>query len=144
MAHSGTIIYMRNVPGDPRKRALLKPLPCLNMDGTMGEIPLPFEWDGSSAEIISESKSKLKRALVWVLAFPLNFFMRSVFPRHWHPIASCRHDWRCRNARTKEERLFADQEFEKDVGTTSWWITQKAGYIGVRIGAFFGIGVYRD
>jgi hypothetical protein len=122
MAHTSTIIHMRNVPGSPRNRALDLPLPCKKMDGTMGLIPADFEWDGSSVP--------------WIF--------QGLFPRHRHPIASCRHDWRCRNARTKEDRLFADKEFERDVGTTSWWITKKLGYAGVRIGAFLGIGVYRD
>jgi hypothetical protein len=43
-------------------------------------------------------------------------------------------------ATSKAERKFADKEFEKDVGSTSYWITKKVGYIGVRVGAFFGIG----
>jgi len=119
MAHSGTIIYMRNVPGSPKHRALTAPLVCKNRDGTEGEIPSEFIWDGSSVP----------------------FLFSSIFPRHEHPIASCRHDWRCRYARSPEERAWADKEFELDVGTTSWWITKKVGYIGVRIGAFLGIGV---
>jgi hypothetical protein len=122
MAHTNTIIHMRNVPVSPKHRALDLPLPYKKMDGTMGLIPADFEWDGSSVP--------------WIF--------QGFFPRHRHPIASCRHDWRCRNARTKEDRLFADKEFERDVGTTSWWITKKLGYAGVRIGAFLGIGVYRD
>lgn len=122
MAHSGTLIFMRNVPEsiNPHLRKLIYPLPCLNADGTAGEIPVNFEWDGSSVP--------------WV-------FQR-IFPRHRHPVASCRHDWRCRHARTKAERLFADQEFRRDVGRTSWWVTALVGYIGVRVGAYLGIGVY--
>jgi hypothetical protein len=118
MAHSGTIIHMRNVPGNGKLRALDIPLPIKKMDGSMGLVPADFEWDGSSVP--------------WIF--------QGFFPRHNHPIASCRHDWRCKNARTKAERLFADKEFEKDVGTTSWWITKKFGYAGVRIGAYLGIG----
>lgn len=117
--HSGTTIHMRNVPGKPENRALDAPLPCLNFDGTMGEVPTDFEWDGSSTP----------------------FLLRGIFPRHDHPIASCRHDWRCKNARSAEERAWADAQFRDDVGTTSWWITKQVGYIGVRIGAFFGVGV---
>ena len=120
MTHSGLIIYMRNVPGEPNHRALTQPLPCLRMDGTMDYVPVDFSWDGSSVP--------------WVF--------QGFFPRHNHPIASCRHDYRCLNARTKAERKFADKEFEKDVGTTSWWITKKVGYIGVRVGAYLGIGKY--
>ena len=118
MAHTGIIIYMRNVPGSKGKfRALCDPLYCENIDGTEGYIPKDFIWNGSSSGILS----------------PL-------FPRHNHPIASCRHDYRCGNAKTKKDRKFADKQFEKDVGTTSWWITKKIGYIGVRIGSFFGVG----
>ncbi len=120
MSHTGTIICMRNVPGKPNHRALTAPLPYRRMDGTTGLIPPPFDWDGSSVP--------------WIF--------QGFFPRHKHPIASCRHDWRCRNAETPGERLFADREFERDVGRTSWWITKKFGYIGVRIGAYLGIGVY--
>lgn len=39
-----------------------------------------------------------------------------------------------------EQRKWADEEFRKDVGETSWWITKQIGYLGVRIGAMFGIG----
>ena len=117
MAHSGTIIDMQNVPGDPKLRRLTKPLPCKNMDGTMGEIPSPFIWNGASSG-----------------------FFKWFFPRHNHPIATCRHDYRCEKAKTKEERKFADDQFKIDVGKTSGWWTQTKGYVGVRIGAMAGIG----
>jgi hypothetical protein len=116
----GTLIFMRNVPNKPRNRVLTEPLKYVRYGGGVGLIPSGFEWDGSSVP--------------WIF--------QGFFPRHWHPIASCRHDWRCKKAMTPEERLFADKEFERDVGTTSWWITKKVGYLGVRIGAFFGVGVY--
>lgn len=99
-------------------RALSAPLYCTNFDGSDGFVPFDFKWDGSST--------------------PIGF--RWLFPKHNHPIASCRHDWRCLNAKNAEERAWADKEFEKDVGTTSWWITKKIGYIGVRTGAMLGIG----
>lgn len=117
--HSGTIIHMRNVPGDDKMRVLDVALPCKNFDGTDGEVPPDFGWDGSSVPLI----------------------FQGVFPRHNHPIASCRHDWRCRNAKNAEERKWADGEFREDVGTTSWWITKQLGFVGVRIGALFGAGV---
>lgn len=122
MAHSGTIICMRNVPEkkNPHLRKLTAHLPYLKMGGVMGLIPAGFEWDGSSV--------------------PWPF--QGMFPRHRHPIASCRHDWRCLHAKTPAERLFADREFKKDVRKTSWWITAQAGYIGVRAGAMLGVGVY--
>jgi hypothetical protein len=112
------IIYMTNVEDDGDSRQLFFPLPLKNMDGTDGYIPSGFIWDGSSVP----------------------FIFQGIFPRHNHPIASCRHDYRCQTATSKAERKFADVEFEKDVGTTSWWITKKVGYLGVRVGAFFGIG----
>lgn len=111
-------IYMRSVPGKPDHRALTKALTCDKQDGSFGVVPIGFEWDGSSVP----------------------FLFQGIFPRHKHPIASCRHDWRCRNAKNAAERKWADGQFEKDVGTTSWWITKKVGYVGVRIGAFLGIG----
>jgi len=112
------IIHMRNVPGTDSGRALDAPLGCEMMDGTIDLIPTDFIWDGNSTP----------------------FLVRPLFPRHNHPIASCRHDYRCGKARNDAERLFADQQFKKDVGTTSWKITAMIGYIGVRIGAFFGVG----
>ena len=118
MTASGTIIYMRSVPGKPNHRALSAPLYCQRWDGVDGFIPFDFEWDGSSVPGI----------------------FQGLFPRHRHPIASCRHDWRCQNAKTPEERKWADQEFEKDVGKTSWWVTKKVGFLGVRIGAALGVG----
>lgn len=123
MAATGQIIHMRNVPGDTGpntddNRALDVPLPLLMMDGTMSEIPKDWIWNGASVP--------------WAF--------RGLYPQHSHPIASCRHDYRCAKARSAAQRKFADQQFEIDTGTTSWWITKKIGYIGVRIGAFLGIG----
>jgi hypothetical protein len=115
-----TIIHMRNVPGQPDMRALDIPLPLKNMDGSDGEVPIDYHWDGSSVP--------------WLA--------RGFFPRHRHPIASCRHDYRCEHAKTPEERLFADEEFKRDVRKTSWWITAQGGYLGTRIGAYLGSGVY--
>ena len=116
-----TIICMRNVPEEPNNphlRSLTSPLPYLLPDGTWSEIEVGFTWNGSSVP--------------WIF--------QGLFPRHRHPVASCRHDKRCEDAKTREERAWADKEFEKDIGTTSWWITKKIMYIGVRIGAFFGLG----
>ena len=109
---------MRNVINTPDNRALDVPLPLIMQDGTMGEVPADFVWDGSSVP--------------WAF--------QGIFPRHNHPIASCRHDYRCKNAQNAAERKFADEQFQIDVGSTSWWITKKVGYFGVRIGAFLGIG----
>jgi hypothetical protein len=112
MAHSGTILYMRTVPekGD-EWRATTKPLPCKMWNGFKGveEVAEGYQWNGNSSGLLAP-----------------------VFPKWNHPIASCRHDWRCSK--------WADEQFEKDVGTTSFWITKKIGYIGVRAGAMFGIG----
>lgn len=120
MAHSGTIIYLRTVPAKGDKwRALTRPLPCPMWPGWAGpeEIPEDVEWNGNSSGLFAP-----------------------VFPRWNHPIASCRHDWRCRHARNPAQRKWADEQFEADVGTTSWWITKKIGYLGVRAGALLGIG----
>lgn len=124
MAHTGTIIHMRNVPGHPDNRALDAELPCLMWAGWTGPtvVPLDFEWDGSSVPAV----------------------FQGIFPRHKHPIASCRHDWRCSNARQPWQRKWADERFREDVGTTSWWITKQVGYLGVRIGAMLGIGCNYD
>ena len=112
------IIYMSTVEDKPNSRALAEALYLVNEHGPATSIPAGFEWDGSSVP----------------------FGLNAVFPRHRHPIASCRHDWRCSLATCKSDRAYADKEFESDVGKTSWWITKKTGYLGVRIGAFFGIG----
>ena len=112
------VIYMRSVPGKPLCRALTRPLKLKTIDNRQTEIPVGFEWDGSSAP--------------WLF--------NGLFPRHMHPIASCRHDWRCLHAKDWHERKWADKQFEIDVGKTSWWITKKMGYYGVRIGAWLGVG----
>lgn len=114
------VIYMRSVPGKPLHRALTKPLQIVTMDGGFDEIPVGFEWDGSSVP--------------WLF--------NGLFPRHRHPVASCKHDWRCIHAKSPAERKWADKQFEIDVGKTSWWITKKLGYYGVRIGAYLGIGCH--
>ena len=118
MPATGTLIHMRNVPGTDDDRALDKPLPVQMPDGTWEDIPVDYTWNGNSTPRL----------------------LQGIFPRHNHPIASCRHDYRCGKARNAAERKFADEQFELDVGTTSWWITKKVGYVGVRIGAFFGVG----
>ena len=105
-------LYCRTVPNQPNHRQLTKPLPCGD-----GFIPVGFIWNGSSSGIL-----------------------RGVFPKWRHPIASCRHDWRCGLAKNDDDRKFADKEFKKDVAKTSWKATALIGYAGVRIGAFFGIG----
>ena len=109
---------MRNVPGYPKLRSLTTPLKCKMWLSKTHNIPFGFKWGGASAP--------------WSL---LPFF-----PRHNHPVASCKHDYRCSKARNGAERKWADKEFEKDVGVTSWWVTKKIGYTGVRIGALLGIG----
>jgi len=118
--HLGTILYYRTVPeqGDAW-RATIAPLPCKMWPGWKGdeEIPFDFHWNGNSSGILAP-----------------------IFPRHNHPIASVRHDFRCGNAENAEQRRWADTEFRRDVATTSWWLTAQVGYIGVRVGAMFGIG----
>jgi len=104
---------MRNVDVKPKMRALTRPLSCGD-----DNIPIGFMWDGSSVP----------------------WFLQGIFHRHRHPVASCRHDFRCKKAKNKADRLYADEQFKIDVKKTSWAITSALGYTGVRIGAFFGIG----
>ncbi|WP_321367627.1 hypothetical protein [uncultured Desulfuromusa sp.] len=109
-------IYMRSVPGKLDVLELTQPLPCGN-----GMIPVGFRWNGASSGIFAK---------VLILNFP-----------KWkHPIATCRHDWRCEKATSKEQRAFADKRFRVDVGKggTKW--EQVKGFSGVRIGAMFGVG----
>ena len=113
-----TIVYMRTIPGKPLHRRLTVPLLYVSRDGSKGLIPAGFESDGSSTP--------------WIF--------QGLFPRHRHPVAFFRHDWRCREAKTKADRLFADRQFQKDVGRTSWRVTALLGYAGVRAGAWLGIG----
>ena len=93
---------------------LTKPLRC----GT-GFIPVGFRWNGAS----------------------VNPLIRGLFPRWKHPIASCRHDFRCGLAqRHKALRKRADVLFKQDTGVKGNKFEQVIGYWGVRCGAFFGIG----
>ena len=117
MIRNDDILYMRTVLPRPLNRVLTMPHYCPGIDGGQDIIPAGFEWDGASSGLLAPG-----------------------FPRHNHPIASCRHDWRCSNARNAAERKWADEQFREDVGETSWWVTKQVGYIGVRIGAMFGVG----
>ena len=57
--------------------------------------------------------------------------------------ASCIHDYLCRNAKSKEDRKRADEIFYRMLQESGISETRcKIGYLGVRIGAFFGAGVY--
>ena len=112
------ILYMRTILERPQNRVLTQPHYCPGFGGTQDVIPVGFEWDGASSGLLAP-----------------------IFPQWNHPIASCRHDWRCRNAENEKVRKWADEQFELDVGETSWWITKKLGYFGVRVGALFGVGV---
>lgn len=111
------VLYMRTVLERPQNRVLTKEHYCPGYGGTQDVIPVGFEWNGSSSGLLAP-----------------------IFPQWNHPIASCRHDWRCEHAENAAVRKWADEQFEKDVGETSWWITKKLGYAGVRIGALFGVG----
>lgn len=107
-------IHMRTVEGKPDHMALDA---VLRRGGDGPDIPLDFEWDGSSVPR----------------------FLRGVFPKWRHPKASCGHDFDCAAAKNKAERKAADERFQRVTARTSKgesWI----GFIGVRIGAFFGIG----
>lgn len=105
-------IYMRDVKGT-EKMELVEPLPCGD-----AWIPAGYRWNGASSGL-----------------------MRSVpilnFPKWKHPIATCRHDWRCERAVTATDREIADKLFRRDVKKdgTSW--EKLKGYAGVRIGAWW-------
>ena len=84
------------------------------------EVPAGFVFDGASAP-----------RLFWSIIPPFKKTKK----------ASCLHDWLCRKARNKKERLYADRVFKQaleEEGLNPFRVT--AGYIGVRIGAFFGVG----
>lgn len=57
--------------------------------------------------------------------------------------AACVHDWLCIHAKNKKDRLKADKIFYgmlKEAGLSRYRCI--LGYIGVRIGALIGVGVY--
>lgn len=120
MIRDDDVVYMRTVLERPLNRVLTQPHYCPGKNGNQDIVPAEFEWDGSSVPAL----------------------LQFIIQRHRHPVASCRHDWRCRNAKNPEERKWADEQYRKDVGSTSWKITALAGYVGVRIGATFGVGVH--
>jgi hypothetical protein len=143
-------IWMCTVPDNPQLRELVSPLPYRRYDGTLGAIPAGFAWDGSSvptalmvtlAGLVTACSALLSGWIVTLTVAACSFVL-AVFPKHRHPVASCRHDWRCRNAGSAAERAFADREFRRDVRRTSWWVTCQIGYIGVRVGAMCGVGVH--
>lgn len=85
-------------------------------------VPKGFEFDGASAP----------RPLYFIIP-----------PYKKTKKAACVHDWNCRNARDREERLIADRLFYKmltEGGINK--VRASLGYIGVRIGYYLGIGVY--
>lgn len=116
-------ITMDSVPGRLDYMELGFPLPCGN-----DYIPIGFQWNGASVG-------------------PLRSLPFIGFPKWKHPIATCRHDWRCGLARNRKERKIADMLFKRDIRLgqedkkmITWW-EQFKGYFGVRIGALFTIGV---
>lgn len=98
-------------------RQLDKPLPC-----GLTVIEYGFIWNGASVG-------------------PLRF----AFPKWKHPIATCRHDKRCNIAERfkkthpklyRKLRLFADEQFRRDVTVRGNWWEVNAGYAAVRVGAW--------
>jgi hypothetical protein len=92
-------------------------------------IPEGFEWDGSST--------------------PTTPLAQFLIPRHAHPVDSCKHDWRCGKAKNIGERRWADKRYRDGIKNTPaknkrqrWWLNVQsfAGYVGVSIGAYLGIG----
>ena len=111
-------IYMRSVKGQLDWMELTQVLPC-------GDdfIPVEYKWNGASVG-------------------PIRSVPIIGFPKWRHPIATCRHDYRCQHAQTKEQRKISDELFRDDIalGQTnklkSWWEETK-GFFGVRVGALF-------
>ena len=86
------------------------------------KIPAGFIFDGASTPRI-----------FWSIIPPYKMTKR----------AACVHDWLCRNAKNKEDRKEADKIFMEaleEMGLNRFRII--IGYMGVRIGALFGAGVY--
>lgn len=84
-------------------------------------VPAGFRFDGASAP-----------RLVWNIIPPFKRTKR----------ASCMHDYLCSLAENREERLFADRLFYimlRENGNNRF--RSAAGYFGVRLGSFLGIGV---
>lgn len=106
-------IKMQSIPGRTNWMELLEPLPCGS-----GTIPKGYKWNGASNGI-----------------FEYGVVLH--FPKWKHPIATCRHDWRCEHAKTPEQRKFADKAFEKDISIGGTWWERKKGYYGVRAHAIY-------
>lgn len=120
-------IVLETVPGEPKRRRVFVEHPCKMFDGSTKMIPTTFITDGSSTPF----------GFKWLIA------------RHDHPIDSTEHDFGCAEAENDEERKWYDYKFSKGIKNTkaptkkacAWLKVQSvAGCIGVRIGAFFGIG----
>jgi len=85
-------------------------------------VPAGFEFDGASSPRI-----------FWTIVPPFKQTKK----------AACIHDWLCRNAKNAEDRKRADKLFHKmllEAGLNR--VRAYAGYLGVRIGAHIGVGVY--
>ena len=113
-------LKMSTIAGVPDWRYLTRSVPCGN-----GLIPIEYNFNGASVGLLRH----------------IPFFG---FPKWKHPIATCRHDWRCDIAEQykisnppeyRRLRKIADEMFREDVGKggTKW--EQRKGYVGVRIGA---------
>jgi len=104
-------IVSRVEPYDIDMMVLLAPIPC-------GDhwIPALYKWNGASVG-------------------PL----RWLFPKWKHPVATCRHDYRCQKAKYWYQRKIADVLFYRDVGVRGTKYEQIIGYTGVRLGALWAL-----
>lgn len=85
-------------------------------------IPVGFVFDGASTPRI-----------FWSIIPPFKLTKR----------ASCVHDWLCKNARNSKDRRRADKIFAealREMGMNP--VRVFLGYVGVRLGALWGAGVY--
>jgi len=85
-------------------------------------VPVGFEFDGCSTPRI-----------LWSVIPPMKRTK----------VAACLHDYLCKHAKTPEERKYADGIFKKCLEDTAKINKFRigVGYLGVRLGAFFGAGV---
>lgn len=88
-------------------------------------VPAGFIFDGASSPRI-----------LWWLIPPFKGTKKS----------ACLHDYLCKIAKNKEDRKEADKLFYRGLKETSGFNSIRCllGYLGVRVGAYLGIGVYYD
>lgn len=83
-------------------------------------VPKGFEWNGANSPTVT----------TWIIP-----------KAHRTLIASCLHDYLCELATCPADRKKADKLFEEELARRGHSkVRSKLGYLGVRLGALFGIG----